>query len=374
MKIKTINICILVLLITLNGCRKEKNNGVYVNIDQRNNVSMSDIFSKIEIIRLETTDKSLIKQISKIIVYANNYFIFDSSKSEILVFNANGSFLYKISNRGNGPDQYINISDFDIDFINKKLSLLSSVDRSMHDYNINGFFLKRYKLPNITGAYKSFRYLNNDTIVYWTFDYDNRIKFYSLLRNEIISETFPEQDIFLNKFLPTEFPYENYVGRSSQNIVFRISPKCKIENGYEWNFGRLNNNVNQVKNSINMTMRSEMMEYVKKIYASENINYIFNLQGGNSIYLYAQITRKNKLINIFHNKKTKKNYVFENSIEGAKFNPIYWNNEYVIGIHLDSKKSLNETIPDNILDNENIKKKNQISEFDNPILIKYYFK
>ncbi|MFA5045603.1 MAG: 6-bladed beta-propeller [Paludibacter sp.] len=374
MKTNTINICILVLLLTLNGCRKEKNNGICINIEQRDEVSMSDIFSKIEIVRLETNDKSLIKEILKIIVFDNKYFIFDFPKSEILVFNAHGSYLTKISNRGNGPDQYINISDFDINFINKKLSLLSSVDRTMHEYDLNGNYLKRYKLPDITGAYKSLKYLNNDTIVYWTFDFDNRIKFYSVSRNKIISETFPEQDIFFNKFLPTEFPYENYVCRSSQNMVFKISPKCKIENGYEWNFGRLNNNVNQIQSSINMTMRPEIMEYVKKIYASENINYIFNLQGGNSIYLYAQITRKNKLINIFYNKKTKKNYVFENSIEGAKFYPIYWNDNYVVGIHLDYRKSLDETIPDMILDKENIKKKNQISEFDNPILIKYYFK
>lgn len=373
MKINIIYICLYILISTLYSCRKDNNNEICVDIEQRDKVSMSDIFSKIVIIPLETNDQSLIKEVSKIIEIDHKYYIFDFPKSEILIFNANGKYLTKIANRGYGPDQYNNISDFDINFNKKEICLLSSVDRTMHEYDLNGNFLNRYKLPKIKNAYISFKYLNNDTIVFWTFDYDNRIKFYSVSRNIIIQETFPEKDIFLNKFISAQFPYKNYLCRSSQNLIYKISQNCKIEKGYEWNFGNLNNNVKKINSTFNSRSQEEMMMYAKKVFASEGINYIFGLQGGNSRYLYTQITRKNTQINIFHEKKTKKNYVFKNSIEGAKLYPLYWCNDYIIGIHFDNRTSLDETIPNEILDAGNIEKKKLISEFDNPILIKYYF-
>jgi len=367
-------ICILLLLSIIFGCNQQNTKGIHIDIDEMNEVSMFDLFSKIEIIKLETTEKSLVREVLKIIVEDKKIFIHDFPKSEIIVFDFDGKYISKIDNRGQGPDQYPNISDFEIDSTNKRLTLLSSVDRNMHEYDLNCNFIRKFKLPNITGAYQSFKFLNSKTIVFWTFDYNNRIKFYSIKDKIIFKETYPEKENLFNIFTRYEFPYQNYLTRSSRNLIQKVNDDCSIENAYEWDFGDLNIDAEKLQKIQESVSSKNIREFAKNVHASSNTNYIFNIQGGNSRYLYTQITRKNKFINIIYDTSKNKKFVFEKSTEGAMFNPIFWTNDYVIGIHLDPNKSYDETIPNTILDDKNILTKKKINEFDNPILIKYYFK
>jgi len=88
----------------------------------------------------------------------------------------------------------------------------------------------------------------------------------------------------------------------------------------------------------------------------------------------TQIIRKNKILNVLHNKKLKKSYVFEKTKENARFFPIYWTEDYVIGKKLETDKNLDGCLPDEILDEKSRAIKKGITEFDNTILIKYYFR
>ncbi|MPM77335.1 hypothetical protein SDC9_124338 [bioreactor metagenome] len=120
--------------------------------------------------------------------------------------------------------------------------------------------------------------------------------------------------------------------------------------------------------------QKEMINFSKKVFSSEVVNYIFVLHGGNLLYNYTQIYRKNKPVNIFYNKISKTTMVFEKTTEGVIIFPIYWTDEYAAGLIPESENSLNSALPDAILDEQNKTIKQHINEFDNPILIKYYFK
>lgn len=360
-----------------NSCIKKednkKNNIIYVNLAKVDKVSLWDIFSHIELIPLETNEQSLIKQVSKIIPYDDNYYVLDYRKSEILMFDSNGKYLHKISDRGEGPQEYANISDFEIDEVNNNLSVLAPVNYSMYEYDFKGNFLNKYKLPDIIGAYMSFISLNKDTIVYFTYDYDNRIKLYSKSKNRIVKELLPENENLLNKFSYNVFPYANYLHRAASNTLFKVEDKGEIIDGYTWDFGKLNNSSSQLRN-IKKTPYNDLPQHFSQFINSEIINQVIILHGGNSQYLFSQIWRKGKHVNIFHDKKNNKNYLFERTIENATFHPLSWHEDYVIGFYSDEWGERKETIPDAILNDKNTKIINQWNEYDNPILIKYYFK
>lgn len=71
------------------------------------------------LVKLETGDASLIGEIRQVEITKDRIYILDN-KSRILVFDFNGTYLYDIGRRGNGPGEYQHISAFYVenDFVN----------------------------------------------------------------------------------------------------------------------------------------------------------------------------------------------------------------------------------------------------------------
>lgn len=368
-----LSLCILFFNSCANKIDDKEENTLYVDLENAGNVSLWDIFSHIELIPLETTNESLIKDINKLILYDDIYYLLDYRNSTILMFDSSGNFLYKINDKGDGPQEYLDISDFEINKENNMLSVLAPVNNSMYEYDLKGNFTNKYKLPDIRGAYKSFFSLNNDTVVFFTFDYDNRIKLYSKSENRIVKELLPETDNMLDKFSQTEFPYANYLHRASSNKLLKIENNGDIVDGYTWDFGKLNNTEGQIE-YIAALPGNDLHKYIHQFMDTEIVNQIMILQAGNSKYLFTQLWRKGKHVSVFHDKKNSKSHVFEKTIENATFHPLSWNNQYVIGYYCNEWGEKEGTLPDAILDDKNIKIRDEWDEEDNPILIKYYFK
>jgi hypothetical protein len=362
----------IILIISSCGTEKKEIQNIEVDIDDIQKVSFFDIFSKATIIPLETNDSSLIRNITKIIPFNNKFYILDYIKAEILFFDESGRYLSKIRDKGDGPNQYVNISDFDIDRSRNILICLSPVNNTMYEYDLSGNFLRKYKLPDIKGAYNRLKYLNQDILAFWTFDYNNRVKFYSKNKNSIIKETFAEVENIANNFTPFVFPYANYLCRSANNTVYEVTDKTEVIEKYYWNFSGTNNSKRQIK-KLEEIPQNEIRSFTNRILNSEIINYVFSLQGATNQYYYTQIWRKGKRINIFHDKMNGNNYVFDKTIEDAGFYPLFWHNDYVLGFHYEDLGNIEETIPNKILDEQNIEIKKRIGEYDNPILIKYHF-
>jgi len=96
---------------------------------------VSDIATDLVYIPLQTTNNSLIRFINKIETLDNKIFI--KSSSEILCFDNKGNFLYKLSKSGRGPEEYMDIFDFDISSDNKTLVTLSYIDKKISVFNNN---------------------------------------------------------------------------------------------------------------------------------------------------------------------------------------------------------------------------------------------
>lgn len=119
---------------------KEKRNMesdiITVNLERRDNISTKDLFSDIQVIPLETTPESLIRDITQIKFFEDRYYIHDYRRSQIFVFDREGRFQFALNEKGDGPGQYLNLSDFAIDTVRRNLVVLCAVSNALFFYDL----------------------------------------------------------------------------------------------------------------------------------------------------------------------------------------------------------------------------------------------
>ncbi len=85
--------------------------------------NLSDIATDIQYIPLETHPKALMKFVSGLKVTDDKFYI--RNVSELLCFDKSGKFLYKLNKQGRGPEEYLYLSDYDINPEKKEVVVLS---------------------------------------------------------------------------------------------------------------------------------------------------------------------------------------------------------------------------------------------------------
>ena len=112
------NVCSLITLGTcLISCTQDcdKFETITIDIDNHRYVTKDDIIEKVDFIRLETTEDNIISHVSYLHFYKDKVIVTDNYKANaISVFNKDGKFLNRISNYGNGPHEYLDITDVDV--------------------------------------------------------------------------------------------------------------------------------------------------------------------------------------------------------------------------------------------------------------------
>ena len=112
------NVCSLITLgICLTSCTQDcdKFETITIDIDNHRYVTKDDIIEKVDFIRLETTEDNIISNVSYLHFYKDKVIVTDNYKANaIFVFNKDGKFLNRISNYGNGPHEYLDITDVDV--------------------------------------------------------------------------------------------------------------------------------------------------------------------------------------------------------------------------------------------------------------------
>src|SRR5690554_431203 len=122
------NKCFLggLLLIIIHSCRLDNppktglnKEGVVIEINvpinYDNTIQVDSLFESIDIIPLETTEKSLISNAKKIIIYNDKKIYIQDFINSLYVFDINGKFIQKIRKQGQGPKEYIQLAGFDVD-------------------------------------------------------------------------------------------------------------------------------------------------------------------------------------------------------------------------------------------------------------------
>ncbi len=103
MKTKLYSLVGILILISYYGCRAPQEKGVEIvtiNFDQVKTVDVSQG----EIIKLETTESSLLYEINNIDIFDSKMIIQTRGKS--IAFSLSGDYLFQVGTKGEGPNEY----------------------------------------------------------------------------------------------------------------------------------------------------------------------------------------------------------------------------------------------------------------------------
>ena len=117
----------------------------YFSSEKRNISSFK--FESVKYILLnDTNSNALFGRIDKMLVRNDRIYILDSHLKILLVYDMNGTNLGRIGIWGQGPNEYVDIVDFDVDKNNNVYLLDGRLDKLM-EYDSNGNIRKSFKLP-----------------------------------------------------------------------------------------------------------------------------------------------------------------------------------------------------------------------------------
>ncbi|TKG94553.1 6-bladed beta-propeller [Puteibacter caeruleilacunae] len=116
------------------------------------NPAYDEVFSKTEIIPLETNGDCLINTINQMEVWDGKFFILDWKQNTLLVFSDQGKYLNKIGSIGRGPGEYIRPRYFFIDKEKKLVNVFDAPMRKIMCFRQTGELVKEIHLNNYLRA------------------------------------------------------------------------------------------------------------------------------------------------------------------------------------------------------------------------------
>ncbi|MDY0342623.1 MAG: 6-bladed beta-propeller [Lentimicrobium sp.] len=142
--------CALIVLLSttiLHSCNKRTPNKkieeISVNLNQfRDTIRLTDLFSSVKAVRLETNEQSILGEFNKIVLYQDTLYI--STGTEILVFDIDGNFIRKHATHGKGPGEYLSISDILIDPEKQYIIILDATSQKIITYDKNFGFISEF--------------------------------------------------------------------------------------------------------------------------------------------------------------------------------------------------------------------------------------
>jgi hypothetical protein len=136
---------IIIALLLLSGCVnssvEKDHNTKTIHFDftmEPVNIHEIELIDDVEILNLDC-DKSIFAYVDRIIRYKNRIYLMDKNQTKsVIIYDTLGNFVNEISKYGQGPNEYIQLTDIIIDTLNTTLNLISRMDRKMLKYDLDG--------------------------------------------------------------------------------------------------------------------------------------------------------------------------------------------------------------------------------------------
>jgi hypothetical protein len=229
--------------------------------------------------------------------------------------------------------------------------------------------LEKHRLNGDNLIFHNFYPANSQEYLLWD-SLTQKLFIYSTESNEII-KTLYEEGKHKDFYAPVFYAYNNelFFTRSMSNEVYKLNKNGTLDVSHRWDFGI--KNIDLTKYNL-PSDPSEKNRRINQMFEDSVIPYIVTNQFQNSIYHYAKIYFSwEESVNVFYSKKQGKQLVFNTFKEGLHFLPLYWTEDYVIGLGSANEKT---AVNKSILNAENAKKFSSLNEESNPCLVKYYFR
>lgn len=352
------------------GCNKNKLNLSCIDLDNMRDISINDIFSKIEVIPLETSKSCLLNNVDKVEFKNNSYYVLDKKQKAVFIFSETGKFIDKIKKIGRGPDEYTEIADYDINPLNMNIEILTPRGEILeYDPQLN--FIKSIKLNGIRAVHY-FKNLNRDTILlYQEFEYE-RIAFYSRNQNMIIKKMWEVPLNIVRKTYLNSIITPFYTFRDS---VFFYEP---FSNSIHWvNGTNIKKRISWIfnKNNFDLTMlppEGESSDYYNNYLKNSDFAhcFIYNMETEN--YFFSIFMYKKNWVNMIFDKSKNDYFVFRKFKEGLMM-PMYF--PFSKGVYaIINPENYQLFIKNELLDKSFQATLGKIKFEDNPFVIKFYYK
>ena len=382
--------CFYLLLLTwiLAACSsqtKETGDNVLKATLKETEVSLKDLFSRIEVIPLETNDTALMDHVHRIRKVNNKYYILNEDYPgftyiNILVYDVEGNFLHTIGKKGQGPEEYPwLIYDMDID-TEKDLVYMMSPSGMLYLYRTDGSFVRKMNMPEGL-IYHGLQFLNSNQLLSWAggTDIDNDAMCVldadsaKLIKGLWRDHNDPNWDII-------EFTYayqdKIYFTPSIDRQVYEVTSDS-LRIAYEWDFGEDNYDASSVRSRLEGLTPVDKEEEWKEMRKTGGVPYTLLKQGQTNKYYFTNVLgilgeRDDKgyaknYFSLFYEKATGRSFYFKKTTEGLAIRPDMTTEEALY--QLIPTEDLELLLP--VLDETEKAKVMKRVEDDNPCLVKF---
>lgn len=366
------SIIILLAFCFLASCQSSRNENVgqvyVIDVDEAQEKDFYFMFDTLAYIPLETIDDNEIGQIDRILYHEGKYIIADRLTNTIFVYLDNGRYYSKIETIGNGPGEYVQITDIAINKFDTTIKVLDAMQGKIVSYDLKGRFLKETELP-VFPSPLHFCLLDSER---YAFDFQRCSSEKEWQYNLCIgTEDFTGK---INKFLPydksLDVCFSPRITLQDVNgdivytplyssTVYTITDSSEIKPRYTFDFGD-----KWVNKDFIDTRWKDALEFMNKL-GTTNFVYYFNLLESGS-HIYAEFMHKENKYHLVIDKATDHMYLQrETDAYRCHYTEIPMcsiGNEFVIPV---SPLEYNSMVGENAV---------QLAEDSNPVLMLGAFK
>lgn len=111
-------------------------------------VSPRDLMEEVEFYVLSTPDSIKLTVAQKIIEFNDRYLVLDKKKKIIFAFDQEGEFRQLVGKKGEGPNEFKEVTDFQVNKQNSRLYLFSRPDFAIFEFDENLDFLRKISVAD----------------------------------------------------------------------------------------------------------------------------------------------------------------------------------------------------------------------------------
>lgn len=143
------NTCLFLLLVTLFSCNGSSKDSIIdfvgsetivINKNPSEARPISELLDSVEYIKLETSSKSLIKDIRDV-VFAKDRFYIQNGRENLLCYDRSGKFLFQIGGNGRGPGEYASCHQVVIKEEQNRIWIVDKQLMKILQYDLEGKFI-----------------------------------------------------------------------------------------------------------------------------------------------------------------------------------------------------------------------------------------
>ena len=380
------------IILSLWACEADKTQGVKEGViavkvpeelQKGSHNELADLIAGVDIIPLETTDSSLLKEPDKLVMDEFIYYLNRPAKS-LHIFDREGKFV-KALPQGRGPGEIYQILDFQMD---DNGNLLALEYENLLRYSPEGDYLDEFKLlPDSTYDLNVMRFawLGDNHFYLWQNgglelekrDQETYYHLFHMKGGQLLGSNLEafSWTMGTNRFLHNG---ENYMVSPTMydNSIYEIDKNGGLQHKYEIDFGNANVDRNQLRPGFSREVRDSNFKRISKF--SMGISKVYELGD----YLYFQFVSNRQFRFVLYHLK-------EGTVHSSSMNDALIDDQlpfriigidrkeqkllaiaeppYLLAYLKATKKSLEES---RLLNAEDVRLLNGLEETDNPVLLR----